>query len=115
LPTASFPAHWAPVDVKFYDGKQFPASYRGGAFIVFHGSWNRSGEQRPGAVVFQPMSNGKASGKFEVFADKFAGSAPVRTQNDYPARPDGVAVAPDGSLFITDSQTGKIWRVFYRG
>jgi glucose/arabinose dehydrogenase len=114
-PIASFPAHWAPVDVKFYDGQQFPASYRGGAFIAFHGSWNRSPEQRPGAVVFQPFANGKPSGKFEVFADGFAGPAPVKIQNEYAARPDGVAVAPDGSLYITDSQKGKIWRVFYRG
>ena len=114
-PIASFPAHWAPVDVKFYDGKQFPASYRGGAFIAFHGSWNRSPDQRPGAVVFQPFANGKPSGKFEVFADGFAGPAPVKIQTEYATRPDGVAVAPDGSLYITDSQKGKIWRVFYRG
>jgi glucose/arabinose dehydrogenase len=115
LPAASFPAHWAPVDVKFYTGKQFPAAYQGGAFIAFHGSWNRTPEQRPGAVVFQPFANGKPSGKFEVFAEGFAGPTPVKIQSEYAARPDGVAVAPDGSLYITDSQKGKIWRVFYRG
>jgi glucose/arabinose dehydrogenase len=114
-PIASFPAHWAPVDVKFYDGKQFPASYRGGAFIAFHGSWNRAPEERAGAVVFQPFgSDGKPSGKFEIFAGGF-NPGPVKTQAGYTARPDGVAVAPDGSLYITDSQKGKIWRVFYRG
>ena len=76
----------------------------------------RAPEQRTGAVVFQPIgNNGKAAGKFEVFADGFAGSAPVKTQNEYVARPDGVAVAPDGSLYITDSEKGKVWRVFYRG
>ena len=115
-PIASFPAHWAPVDVNFYDGKQFPAHYQGGAFIAFHGSWNRSPEERQGAVVFQPFgSDGKPSGKFEIFADGFNGNVPVKTQAGYIARPDGVAVAPDGSLYITDSEKGKIWRVFYRG
>jgi glucose/arabinose dehydrogenase len=115
LPTVSFPAHWAPVDVMFYEGKQFPAKYQGGAFIAFHGSWNRTPEQRPGAVVFQAFANGKPSGKFEVFADGFGGPAPVKNQSEYTARPDGVATAPDGSLYITDSEKGKIWRVFYRG
>ena len=115
LPTASFPAHWAPVDVMFYDGKQFPAKYQGGAFIAFHGSWNRAPEQRPGAVVFQPFANGKPSGKFEIFANDFGGPVPVKNQREYTARPDGVATAPDGSLYITDSERGKIWRVFYRG
>jgi len=114
-PVAAFPAHWAPVDVNFYDGKQFPAHYQGGAFIAFHGSWNRAPEERQGAVVFQPIgADGKASGKFEVFANGF-NPGPVKTQADYAARPDGVAVAPDGSLYITDSEKGKIWRVFYRG
>jgi glucose/arabinose dehydrogenase len=115
LPAASFPAHWAPVDVKFYDGKQFPAVYQGGAFIAFHGSWNRTPEQRPGAVVFQPFANGKPAGKYEVFADGFSGAGPVKGRNDHITRPDGVAVAPDGSLYITDSEKGKVWRVFYRG
>ena len=113
-PIAAFPAHWAPVDVTFYDGKQFPAKYRGGALIAFHGSWNRAPEERPGAVVFQPFAGGKPSGKFEIFADGFAGPLPVKDQSGYVARPDGVAVAPDGSLYITDSVKGKIWRVFYR-
>lgn len=114
LPTVAFPAHWAPVDVKFYAGTQFPARYRGGAFIAFHGSWNRR-PQRPGAVVFQPFADGKPSGAFEIFASGFSNPDPVRSQADYVARPDGVAVAPDGSLYITDSVGGKVWRVFYRG
>jgi glucose/arabinose dehydrogenase len=102
------------VDVTFYDGREFPAKYRGGALIAFHGSWNRAPEERPGAVVFQPFAGGKPSGKFEIFADGFAGPLPVKDQAGYVARPDGVAVAPDGSLYITDSVKGKIWRVFYR-
>ena len=114
-PVASFPAHWAPVDVMFYQARQFPAHYQGGAFIAFHGSWNRAPEQRPGAVVFQPFADGKPSGKFEIFAEHFSGTGPVKSQADYTARPDGVAMAPDGSLYITDSEKGKIWRVFYRG
>ena len=114
-PLVSFPAHWAPVDVMFYEAKQFPAHYQGGSFIAFHGSWNRSPDQRQGAVVFQPFSGGKPSGKFEVFADGFSGTDPVKSQADYRARPDGVATAPDGSLYITESEKGKIWRVFYRG
>ncbi|HWC62948.1 MAG TPA: hypothetical protein VG501_04945 [Rhizomicrobium sp.] len=113
-PIAAFPAHWAPVDVTFYNGTQFPAKYRGGAFIAFHGSWNRAPEERPGAVVFQPFDrSGKPNGNFEVFASGFT-PGPVTDQSKYTARPDGVAVAPDGSLYITDSVKGKIWRVFYR-
>ena len=115
-PVAAFPAHWAPLDVKFYTGSQFPAKYRNGAFIAFHGSWNRSPEPQAGYnVTFQPMASGKASGAFEVFADGFAGKAPLTNPGEAVARPDGIAQAPDGSLYIGDSQRGKIWRVVYRG
>ena len=82
---------------------------------MFHGSWNRTPEERPGAVVLQPFANGKPYGKFEIFADGFAGKPVITNQTQYAARPDGVAVAPDGSIFITDSVKGKVWRVFYRG
>ena len=72
-PVASYPAHWAPVDVMFYSGSQFPARYKGGAFIAFHGSWNRAPlPQAPSNVTFQPFAGGKPSGKFEIFAGGFA-------------------------------------------
>jgi glucose/arabinose dehydrogenase len=115
-PVASFPAHWAPVDIMFYTGSQFPAKYKNGAFIAFHGSWNRAPMPQDGYnVTFQPFANGKPSGKFEVFATGFAGETPLMQPGKAAARADGVAQAPDGSLYIADSQKGKIWRVIYMG
>ncbi len=116
LPIATYPAHWAPMDIMFYSGHQFPARYRGGAFIAFHGSWNRSPLPQAGYnVVFQPFANGEPSGKYQIFADGFKGKSPLMNPSDAAARPNGVAQAPDGSIYITDSQKGKIWHVFYRG
>jgi glucose/arabinose dehydrogenase len=113
-PVAAFPAHWAPVDVMFYTGSQFPKKYQGGAFIAFHGSWNRAPEPQAGYnVTFQPFSGGNPKGDFEVFANGFAGTSQIQP-NSAVARPDGVAQGPDGSLYITDSQKGKIWRVMYQ-
>jgi glucose/arabinose dehydrogenase len=116
LPVAAFPAHWAPVDVMFYTGTQFPARYRDGAFIAFHGSWNRAPAPQDGYnVTFQPFGDGGSAGPAETFADGFAGRTPLMNPNDAVARADGVAQAPDGSIYITDSQKGKVWRVLYRG
>jgi len=115
-PIVAFPAHWAPVDLMFYDGAQFPARYNGGAFIAFHGSWNRAPRPQDGYnVTFQAFAGGKPSGKFEIFANGLAGKTPLMNPDDAAARADGVAQAPDGSLYITDSQKGKIWHVVYRG
>ena len=109
-PLAAFPGHWAPNAVAFYTGTQFPAKYRGGVFIAFHGSWNRT-EQQGFNVVFTPMTNGRVSGSYEVFADGFAG--PGKAQGRAVHRPTGLAVAPDGSLYITADAGGRIYRVFY--
>ena len=115
-PVASFPAHWAPVDLMFYSGNQFPKKYQGGAFIAFHGSWNRAPMPQEGYnVTFQPFAGGKPSGAFEVFAGGFAGKDPLMNPADAVARADGVAQGPDGSLYIAESQKGKIWRVIYKG
>ena len=115
-PVAAFPAHWAPLDIIFYSGGQFPAKYRNGAFIVFHGSWNRAPMPQDGYnVTFQPFSGGKVSGNYEVFASGFPGKAPLMNPGDAVARPDGVAEGPDGSLYIGDSQKGRLWRVLYTG
>jgi glucose/arabinose dehydrogenase len=112
LPVAAFPAHWAPNDMLFYNGTQFGAKYRGGAFIAFHGSGSRAPLPQGGYnVVFQPMRDGKASGNYETFADGFAGKAVLKTREEAAARPMGLAEGPDGSLYVVDSVNGKIWRV----
>ena len=111
-PVATFPAHYAPVDLQFFTGNALPAKYRGGAFIVMHGSWNRAPAPMAGYnVLYQPFANGKPSGKFEVFADGFAGKTPLMSPNDAVARPNGIALGPDGSFYITESVKGKTWRV----
>jgi glucose/arabinose dehydrogenase len=116
-PVASYPPHSAPVDVIFYNSSNsFPSHYKQGAFIAFHGSWNRTPlPMELSNITFQPFTNGKPSGKGEIFASGFAGKPQIMSQNDGLARADGVAEAPDGSLFITDSQGGKVWHVFYTG
>ena len=111
-PVAVFPGHWAPNALAFYSGARFPAKYRGGAFIAFHGSWNRAPEPQDGFnVVFQPMANGAASGQYEVFADGFAGEGKAQARATY--RPSGLAVMPDGSLLIGADKGGRIWKVVY--
>ena len=114
-PIVAFPAHWAPNDLVFHSGKNFPARYRDGAFIAFHGSWNRAPEPQAGyKVVFQPMKDGKANGAFEEFADGFAGEMEGNNPRNARYRPMGLAVGPDGALYIADSQKGRIWRVTYQ-
>jgi len=113
-PLATFPAHWAPNDLKLYKGTRFPKPYVGGAFIAFHGSWNRApGPQQGYNIVFQPIADGKPSGKFVIFADGFAGKYkdPGRAAH----RPSGVAVGADGALYISDDKAGRIWRVTFNG
>lgn len=115
-PLAAFPGHWAPNDMLFYAGSQFPRKYFGGALIAFHGSGGRSPLPQAGYnVVFQPMQDGKTSGNYEVLADGFAGKAPLMKSEEAAARPVGLAQGPDGSLYVADSVKGKIWRVMYRG
>jgi glucose/arabinose dehydrogenase len=115
-PLVGYPAHWAPNDLLFYSGKNFPAKYQGGAFIAFHGSWNRAPEPQAGyKVVFQPMKDGKPSGSYEVFADGFAGEMADNNPRNARYRPVGLAVGPDGSLYVSDSQKGRVWRIRYGG
>ncbi len=113
-PLVGFPGHWAPNDVLIYKGDLFPEKYKHGAFIAFHGSWNRLGNAQQGyKVVFVPMKDGKPSGQWEVFADGFTGQAAITNPGNAFFRPCGLAEGPDGSLYISDSQHGRIWRIAY--
>ncbi|WP_198440092.1 PQQ-dependent sugar dehydrogenase [Pareuzebyella sediminis] len=115
-PILGFPGHWAPNDLLFYEGDQFPEHYKNGAFITFHGSTNRAPYPQSGYIVgFVPFEDGKLSGDFEVFADGFAEVDPIVNTKDAAHRPMGLAVGPDGELYISDSVKGKIWKVSYEG
>ncbi len=114
-PLVAFPGHWAPNALLIYSGTQFPAKYRGGAFIAFHGSWNRAPKPQAGyKVVFVPFANGRPTGTYETFADDFAG-VDLSTGASAEHRPMGLAQGPDGSLYVTDSKTGRVWKISYRG
>ncbi len=113
-PVVAFPGHWAPNGLTFYNGRKFPQKYRGGLFIAFHGSWNRAPEPQGGyKVMFVPVARGAATGPAEVFADGFAG--PVVTPQGARYRPTGLAVGPDGSLYVSSDQGGgAVFRIVSR-
>ncbi|HKO80101.1 MAG TPA: PQQ-dependent sugar dehydrogenase [Chitinophagaceae bacterium] len=115
-PILAFPGHWAPNSLLFYTGDQFPDRYKNGAFIAFHGSWNRAPLRQGGYfVVFVPMNNGLPSGAWEMFAEGFPGIETIAEPDQAQHRPMGLAQGPDGSLYISDSKKGKIWRIIYKG
>jgi glucose/arabinose dehydrogenase len=115
-PVMAFPGHWAPMDLLFYQGNQFPERYKNGAFVAFHGSTDRSPYPQAGYIVcFVPFENGVPTGKWEVFADGFTRVDTVVNTSDAVFRPMGLATGPDGSLYISESNKGRIWRVMYKG
>ncbi len=113
-PIMAFPGHIGPNDLLFYSGEMFPEKYRNGAFIAFHGSWNRAPEPQSGYfVVFVPFEGAYPSGDWEIFADGFAGTETINSTRDAVYRPCGLSQGPDGSLYVVDSNKGKIWRIIY--
>lgn len=115
-PVAVFPAHIAPNALLFYTGTMFPPKYRNGAFIAFHGSWNRAPEPQKGYfVAFVPFRNGRPSGEWEIFADNFAGTSPIESPGQAQHRPCGLAQGPDGALYVSDDVKGTIYKITYKG
>ena len=111
-PLIAFPGHWAPNDLVFYDHDAFPARYRYGAFIAFHGAVSPRRPDRGGyAVAFVPMNSaGDVTGDWELFADDFELPAAA---GGTAGRPTGLAVGPDGALYVVDDAGGRIWKIAY--
>ena len=113
-PLVAFPAHWAPNDLLFYTGSQFPKLYQGGAFIAFHGSWNRAPLPQGGYnIVFVPFDEAnQPNGEWFVFAEGFIGRrSEVRSPGLAQHRPTGLGQDKQGALYISDSVTGSIWKI----
>ena len=109
VPDVLLQPHNASLELTFYEGKQFPKKYKGDIFAAEHGSWNKSA--RAGyEVVRVPLEDGKSSGVYEDFITGF-----VTPEGNAWGRPVGVAVAPDGSLLVSDDGSNSIWRVAYTG
>jgi len=109
IPDVLLGPHVAPLQFAFYTGKQFPESYRGGAFVAEHGSWNRA--TRNGyQVAFVGFKDGKAVADPVPF---LTGLVTDPTGKNVNGRPVGVAFAPDGSLLVSDDGGGLIYRVSY--
>mgnify|MGYP001810095155 CR=1 FL=1 len=105
-----FPGHWAPNDLLFYSGTQFPAEYRNGAFVAFHGSWNRAPLPQAGfQVAFVPLVRNAATGAHRTFADGFV------KEGGRISRPTGLAQGTDGSLYVMDDAGGRVFRIAYVG
>ena len=111
-PDVLFQAHSSAMDIAFYTGSQFPAEYRGDAFVALKGSWNRS-EPTGYKVVRVPFKDGKPQGSYQNFVTGFWVSGMQRAE--VWGRPAALAVAKDGSLLIADDTGGTIWRVAYTG
>lgn len=111
-PDVLFAAHSAALDVVFYDADQFPARYRGDAFVAFHGSWNAA-TPTGYKVVRVPFDEGRPAGSYETFLVGFwsEGETPARVWG----RPAALAVAADGSLLVADDEGGSIWSVRWTG
>ncbi len=115
-PIATFPAHWAPNDLMFYTGEQFPARFRDGAFVVFHGSWNRAPLPQAGYnVVFVPFDGALPGPDFEIFAEGFEGADVLENPGAAVHRPTGIAEGVDGELYISSTVSGRVWQVRYVG
>jgi glucose/arabinose dehydrogenase len=115
-PLIGFPGHWAPNDIMFYQGTLLPDHYKNGSFIAFHGSTNRAPYPQSSYFIgFVPFKNGKPAGEYEIFADGFAGVDPIVNTSDAKYRPMGIAMGPDGSIYIAETEKGKIWKISYKG
>ena len=101
--------HFAPLQIAFYTGTQFPTPYRGDLFVTSHGSWNKA--VRGGYELLRVrISNGVATGAYEDFMTGF-----VNPDGTVWGRPAAVCVGTDGALYVGDDTGNTIWRITYTG
>jgi glucose/arabinose dehydrogenase len=108
-PMLKLGAHIAPLGMRFYTGKMFPAEYQNNIFIAMHGSWNR--ETKQGYNVMRVKLDDKGNAKMEPFVEGFL----TDEKADPPmwGRPVDLLVMKDGSMLFSDDYNGIVYRVSY--
>jgi len=103
-PLVAFPGHWAPLAIAFGPAPQLGPTYASGMFVAFHGSWNRAPLPEAGyRVVWQPLADGRPTGKYQTLA--------TPSRNPTAIRPSGLAIGPDGSLYLAADENHTVWRI----
>ena len=110
VPDVLLQPHDASLQIAFYRGRTFPQEYAGDIFATQHGSWNKSVRAGYEVIRIPRHQSGRASGEYQDFLTGF-----VMPDGQVWGRPVGIAVAPDGSLLVTDDCSNSIWRVDYVG
>src|SRR3954454_17869646 len=105
VPDYALSSHVAPLGLAFYTGTNLPASYRGGAFVGEHGSWNRP-QLNGYKVVFVPFANGRPNGPAQDVVTGF-----LSPDEKSRGRPVGLAIDKSGDLLIADDVGNTVWRV----
>lgn len=108
MPAAvQFQAHSAPLGLTFYSGTQFPSEYQGSLFVAFHGSWNRT-PPTGYKIVRLAFKDGKLAPAQDFAVGWLNGKSAW-------GRPVDVITASDGSILVSDDQSGIIYRISYTG
>jgi len=111
-PKLMMQAHSAPLNLLFYTANMFPAEYRNNIFIAFHGSWNRSIPTGYKVVRVKLDNNGQTQGHPEDFITGWLRPGETR-KGVWMGRPVGLAVGPEGAMYVSDDSAGVVYRVTY--
>jgi glucose/arabinose dehydrogenase len=106
-------AHSAPLNLIFYNSDMFPAEYRNNVYVALHGSWNRSVPTGYKVIRVKLNDQGQPEGQPENFITGWLREGETR-KGTWMGRPVGLAIGPDGAMYLADDSAGVVYRITYQ-